>query len=364
VPDISRMPVTGSVDGVHDPPCCENLCTVAVVRFPSRLVARFQAERLLREGSAMAADPERAAGAEAVLRQALDRARDARADHLVVGAGEGLYQLLARLRHHDESVPVAREQLACRSRWAGAASESAAAWRNELIRLLGQLGRHAEAEPLCRERLALARQVRPASPRAVGFALVTLASCVRGQGRWDEAEALCREALEVLAEGAPRGSDGWALAALAATLLRRMALDEAEAALRQAIDAWTSVGRSELAYLAEEQLLDVFVVAERHPDALALSTAGLSRSRRGAAVVDDRERQLRNLERHAFLLQMAGRQPEAGRYETRAEYLRRAIEAEPRRGDGSTLDITGPVFEGEPLPDWQLPGPAIVARAC
>jgi tetratricopeptide (TPR) repeat protein len=337
---------------------------MSVVHLPGRLVARWQAERLLREGGGMAADPERAAGAEAVLRQALDRAREARADHLVAAAGEELYQALARLRRHDESVPLAWELLACRSRWAGADSEAAAAWRNELIRLLGQLGRPVHAEPLCRERLALAREQRPPAPQAIGFALVTLAWCVRGQGRWDEAEALCREALDVLEGGAPRGSDGWALAGLAAVLLRRLALDEGEAALRRAADGWASVGRTELAHLAEEQLLDLYVVAERHPDALALSATAIGRSRRGAEVVDDRQRQLRNLDRHAFLLQVGGRQVEAARYETRAEYLRSAIAAEARRGDGSSLDLTGPVFEGEPLPDWQLPGPAIAARAC
>src|SRR5215472_10971963 len=205
---------------------------MAVVHLPGRFVARWQAERLLREGSGMAADPDRAGGAEPVLRQALDRAREARSDHLIASAGEELYQLLARLRRQDEAVPLAQEVLACRSRWAGPASEPASAWRNEVIRLLGQLGRHAEAEPLCRERLALARQSRPPNPRAVGLGLVTLAWCVRGQGRWDEAEALCREALDVLAGGAARGSNGWALSGLAAVLLRRLALDDAEAALR------------------------------------------------------------------------------------------------------------------------------------
>lgn len=337
---------------------------MAVVRLPGRLAARWQAERLLRDGAAMASDPDRAGGAEPVLRRALDRARESGSDHLVAGAGEELYQLLARLRRHGECVPLARELLARRTRWAGAASEPAAAWRNELIRLLGQLGHAAEAEPLCRERLALAVERRPPDARATGFALVTLAWCVRAQGRWDEAEARCREALDVLAAGAARGSEGWALTGLAAVLLRRLALDEAEAALRRAAGAWTSVGRIELADLAEEQLLDVYVVGERHADALALSTAALGRSRRGAAAVDDRERRLRGVERHGFLLQMAGRSAEATRYETRADYLRRAIEDGPRRGDGASPDLAGPVFEGEPLPDWQLPGPLIAARAC
>src|SRR5262249_6399194 len=182
----------------------------------------------------------------------------------------------------------------------GRAGEAAAAWRNELVGRLGGLGRCADAEPLCRERLALARERRPPDPRAVGFATVTLAWCVRGQGRWDEAESLCREAVAVLQAGAPRGCDGWALAGLAAILLRRLELDQAEAALRRAADAWASVGRAELAQVAEEHLLDLYVVGERYADALALSERALNRSRRGAAAMEDRERDLRGLDRHAF----------------------------------------------------------------
>ncbi len=334
---------------------------MGVVQLGARLGAMWQAQRHLREGLRLVAAGDLAA-AEPLLAGAFELARETGSDQLVVSTGEELYQVLARRRRHDEAAPVAVELLSRKVRLAGAASEPAAAWRNELIRLLGQLGRYGEAETLCRARLALARERRPPEARAAGFALVTLAWCVRGLGRWDEAERLCREGL--LAMDGMGGSDAWALAGLAAALLRRLELDQAEGALRRAVGSWASVGRAELAQVAEEQLLDVYVVGERYQDALALSLTALGRARRGAAVVADRERQLRNLERHAFLLQMDGRQREAARYELRADYLRRAIEAEPRRSDGASPDPAGPVFEGEPVLDWELPGAAVALRAC
>jgi tetratricopeptide (TPR) repeat protein len=333
------------------------------VRLPARLVAWRQAEQLLRAGRRMVADHD-TAGAEPVLQRALASARQSGFDHLVAGVAEDLYEVLLRRRRHDESVPVLHELLARHGRLGGAAGETAAAWRNELIRLLGRLGRHAEAEPLCRDRLGLARERRPRAPQAVGFALVTLAWCLRGQGRWDDAGGLCHEALAVLEDGAPRGSDGWALAGHAAVLLRRLELDRAEAALSRAVASWGSVGRVELAHAAEEQLLDVYVVGERYADALALSTTTVERGRRGLAVIADRERQLRNLERHAFLLRVSGRAGDADRFDLRADYLRQAIESQPRKGDGASPDPSGPVFEGEPTLDWSLPGVPVAARAC
>ncbi len=333
------------------------------IALPLRLGTRRRAHRLLMEGRGLVAEHNLAA-AQTVLQRALENARASGSDQLQLVAGEELYQVVRLRRKHDDLVPLVRDLLERQNRRAGRASELAAAWRNELTRILGQLGWYAEAELLCRERLTLARKRRPPAPQAVGFGLVTLAWCVRGQGRWDEAECLCREALAVLEAGAPRGSEAWALTGLATVLLRRLELEQAEAALRRAVDSWASVGRAEMSQVAEEQLLDVYVVAERHVDALALSTAALSRARRGAAAVPDRERQLRNIDRHAFLLQMAGRLEEAARYERRAEYLRQAIEADPRRGDGASPDPIGPVFEGEPLPDLDLPGIAVAVRAC
>jgi tetratricopeptide (TPR) repeat protein len=340
------------------------LAGMAVVGLPARLLARRRAERLLQEGRrhVVALDPERA---EAPLRQALENARESGFDVVLAAAGEELYQVLLRRRRLDEAVPVAAELASCHARRAGPDTERAAAWRNELIRLLGQLGRHAEAEPHCRERLQAARRRPGADARSVGLALVTLAWCVRSQGRRDEAERLCREAVAVLDAGpAPRGAVGWALAGLAAVLLRRMALDEAEAALRRATEEWASVGRSDLTTAAEQQLMDLYVVGERHREALALSEVALGRVRRGAAAAADRERQLQTLDRHAFLLHCASRDADAVRYERRAGYLRQAMAAEPRAGDGSAADCMGPVFEGEPLLDWALPGLAVAARAC
>lgn len=337
---------------------------MTVIQLPSRLLARRRADKLLWEGRrhVVALDPERA---EAALRDAWQSARESGSVELAAEVGEELYQVLLRRRRVDEAIPVLQHVAASRARRHGADAEPVAAWRNELIQRLGQLGRYAEAEPLCRARLESARRRRPPDPRAVGFAEVTLAWCVRSLGRWEEAERLSREAVLLLdGQAVPRGSVGWALAGLAAVLLRRMALDEAELALKRAAEDWTSVGRAELAAGIEEQLMDLYVVGERHHDALAVSEAALNRTRRGAAALVDRERQLRNLDRHAFLLSAVGRVAEAARYELRAGYVRQAVEAERRAGDGASLDPSGPVFEGEPLLDWSLPGIAVAPRAC
>ena len=334
------------------------------MRLPSRLRSRRRAEKLLWEGRrrVVALDPE---GAEPVLREALNSSREAGAADLAASIGEELYQVLLRRKRVDEAVPILQELVAWRTRRHGARAKPTAAWRNELIQRLGQLGRYAEAEPLCRERLESARRRGPPDARAVAFAQVTLAWCVRGQGRWDEAERLCREAVAALdSNPVPRGSVGWALASLAAVLLRRMELDEAETALKRAAEEWAVVGRADLVAGVEEQLMDLYVVGERHHQALEISEAALNRSRRGATAVADRQRQLRNLDRHAFLLSMGGRGNQAARYELRSSYLRQAVEAEPRAGDGASLDPSGPVFEGEPLLDWALPGMAVAARAC
>ena len=337
---------------------------MTVVRLPSRLLTRRRAEKLLWEGRRLivALDPE---AAEPVLREALNSAREAGANELAASIGEELYQVLLRRRRVDEAVPILEKLVVWRSHRHGSYAEQTAAWRNELIQRLGQLGRYAEAEVFCRDRLEAARHRRPPDARAVAFAKVTLAWCVRSLGRWDEAERLCRAAVATLdGSSAPRGSAGWALAGLAAVLLRRMALDEAEAALKRAAEEWAVVGRADLVGGVEEQLMDLYVVGERHPQALLVSEAALNRSRRGAAAVADRERQLRNLDRHAFLLSIGGRGHEAARYELRAAYLRQAVEAEPRAGDGASFDPSGPVFEGEPLLDWALPGMAVAPRAC
>jgi tetratricopeptide (TPR) repeat protein len=335
-----------------------------VVAFPARVLAHRRAQQLLLEGRrhVVGLDPERA---EISLRQALEAARSSGSVSLQSAAGEELYQLLLRRKRLDEAIPILRDMLGWQRHQHGRAAQSTAAWRNELTIRLAQLGRYVEAEPLCRDRLEAARKQRPVESRAVGFALVTLAWCVRSLGRWAEAEELCREAIAVLDGGrAPRGSRGWALCGLAAVLLRRIELDAAEDALNRAAQEWAMVGRTDLVGGVEELLMDLYVVGERNAEALAVSEGALNRTRRGAAAVSDRERQLRNLDRHAFLLRVEGRASEAARYELRAGYLREAVESQPRPGDGASIDPSGPVFEGEPVLDWSLPGIAVASRAC
>jgi hypothetical protein len=327
------------------------------------LMARRRGQRLLLEGRKLVAARD-LPRAEAVLRQAMSVAEEGAGDAVLLEVGHELYEVLLRRRHRDEAVPVLEKVVAAHVRRDGPDQEPTATWRNELIRLHAQLGRPADAEVACRDRLASARRRRPPDSRAEGFALATLAWCLRsqGQGRWDEAERSGLEAVAILeGDGVRRGAAGWPLAGLAAIWLRRMQLEQAEGALRRAALVWGSVGRSELVAAVEELLMDLCVVGERHGEALALSEAGLARRRVGAEAMLDRERQLRNIDRHAFLLRVEGRAAEAARYELRGDHLRRATAAD---ADAISVDPAGPVFEGEPLPDWGLPGLAVAARAC
>jgi hypothetical protein len=328
------------------------------------VLARRRAQRLVLEGRRLVAAHD-LEGAEAVLRQAMTAARGGAGEAALLEAGHELYEVLLRRRRRDEAVPVLEDVVAAHARRDGPGHERTATWRNELIRLYAQLGRPAEAEAACRDRLGSARARRPSDPQAEGLALTTLAWCVRsqGHGRWDEAERLGLDAVAALeSDGVRRGAVGWALAGLAAIWLRRMQLDRAEAALRRAATEWSAVGRSELVAAVEEQLMDLCVVGERHGEALALSEAGLGRRRVGADAMLDRERQLRNIDRHAFLLRVEGRAAEAARYELRGDYIRRGSTAADAAG--SSVDPAGPAFEGEPLPDWGLPGVAVAARVC
>jgi tetratricopeptide (TPR) repeat protein len=328
------------------------------------LVERRRAERALLEGRRHVGERD-LAGAERTLREALASARASGSANLVIAAGGELYQVLLRRRYHDEAVPVLQEVVRRHVEAHGPDGDRTAAWRNELILLLGQLGRYADVEQACRDRLAAATRLRDG--RGIGSALVTLAWCMRGLGRWDEAEQLCREAvahLDACSGGLAQAS--WALAGLAAVLQRRLRMEEAEAALVRAIDAWGAVGRGDMVSAAQEQLLDLYVAWERYPDALRLSEVRFGRVERHASAAADRERRLRNIERHAFLLRIGGRADEASRYESRAGYLRQAIEAQPQSSDGGSwaADPSGPVFDGEPTFDWALPGAAVAARAC
>jgi hypothetical protein len=80
--------------------------------------------------------------------------------------------------------------------------------------------------------------------------------------------------------------------------------------------------------------------------------------------VKDGERQLWDLERHAFLVRWAGEEEQATRLERRALYLRGAIENADGSGTGGWLaDPAGPVLDLDAVVDWQLTGPQL-RRAC
>jgi hypothetical protein len=129
----------------------------------------------------------------------------------------------------------------------------------------------------------------------------------------------------------------------------------AEALLTRAHGNWDKTGRPEMAAAVREALTDLYVVAERLGDALAMSERRFGHfARLSPAEANDRERKLWNLERHSFLLRACGRSGEAERFEHRAAVLRSTIEAEPSSGDGASLseDPAGPVFEAEPFFGW------------
>src|SRR5207248_10680850 len=136
----------------------------------------------------------------------------------------------------------------------------------------GALGRDPEAEAACRERLEAARHRFGRASREAGLALLTLGWCLRQQRRWEDARTACEGGLEVLqaALGPDDPATGWALAGLAAINTRLGELAEAETQLRRAHANWDRVGRFEMAAATLEQLMDLYVVAERDADALAL----------------------------------------------------------------------------------------------
>ncbi len=334
---------------------------------PARVLAGRRSATLFRRGLAKYLELD-LAGSEVLFRDALAAAQEAGSDPLLAKAGEHLYAVLRRRRRFDEAVPVLGAVVAAHRRRGGAESDATSAWRNELIRLLGALGRDPEAEAACRERLEAVRHRFGKASRETGLALVTLGWCLRQQRRWDDARAAYESGLAVLqAALAPDDPDtGWALAGLAVIDTRLGELAEAESRLRRAHANWDRVGRFEMAAATLEQLMDLYVVAERDADALALVESRAARAQRlSRLMAEDRERQLRNVERHAFLLQMAGRPAEASRFETRAAVLRRELEANPRSADGASWgeDPAGPVFDTEPVLDWLAAGP-VAGRHC
>ena len=331
------------------------------------LLAGRRSAALFRQGLARYLELDLTGSAE-LFREALAAAQEAGSDALVTKVGEHLYAVLRRRQHFDEAVPVLETVVAAHGRRSGPDSDATLAWGNELIKLLGALGRDPEAENCCRDRLQAVRARFGPGSRQAGRALVTLGWCLRQQRRWDEARVAYEEALDILrgALGADHPDTGWALAGLAVIHTRLGQIEEAEAALRRAHANWDRVGRFELATATLEQLIDLYVVAERDADALALAEQRAVRTQRlSRLMAEDRERQLRNLERHVFLLQMAGRTAEAGRYETRAGLLRQALEKDPRSTDGASWgeDPAGPVFDTQPVLDWLAAGP-VSGRHC
>jgi tetratricopeptide (TPR) repeat protein len=198
-----------------------------------------------------------------------------------------------------------------------------------------------------------------------GLAGCTAGWAVREQGRLPEAEQLYRGALALLETAAGREAPvvGWALCGLAATLLRQGEAEAAGELLARAHANWSRTGKTELADATVGMRIDQLIAAERLPEALDLSSRRLNRLRRfSEAAVGARERQLREITQHSFLLAATGQSDVARRYEWRAQNLHRLIEEEPPAA-ATAEDPAGPAFDSEPLIDWVGAGTP-VSRGC
>jgi tetratricopeptide (TPR) repeat protein len=330
----------------------------------ARLGAGRKAHRLLGEGRKRYAQLE-LADAEPLLRDALKAARESGSPTLVADAAKDYYYLLRRTKRYVDALPVLEAWLAATIRASGRDSDRARLVRNELTWLDGKLERFDAAEEVTRERLASARRRHGDRHNETGFALVTLGWALLNQGRVEEADAVYHEALGLLEKvaGQEHGATGWALLGLAAIAVARSDVGAAEAELQRAFDNWDRVGRLDMALRTREQLLDLFLANGQGEKAAALADDDLRRVNRQGWGSDSRR--ARNLDRNATALRAVGRVDEAKRLETRAQYLRAAIEddraavAAARQRDQARRDEPpGTLFEGEE--DWPLATPVFI----
>ncbi len=314
-------------------------------------------DRLIREGRAAYLRME-LAPAEAQLREAHRLALSIGSDHAIAASAQQLYHVLRRKRLYEESVPVLERLIESHQRICRPDCDDTFAWRNELIAVLARLHRDADAEAVAWQRLAAARRRYGMASLQAGLAGCTAGWAVREQGRLPEAEQLYRGALAILeaAAGPEAPVVGWALCGLAATLVRKGDAEAAGELLARAHDNWSRIGNTDL--------VDATVgMSERLPEALDLSTRRLNRLRRFSdATVQARDRQLKEITQHSFLLAATGQSDVARRYEWRAQNLHRLLEEEPPAA-AAAEDPAGPAFDSDPLIDWVGAGTP-VARGC
>lgn len=330
----------------------------------ARLGASRKAHRLLGEGRKHYDELDLGA-AEPLLRDALKAAEQSGSSPLVADAAKDYYYLLRRTRRHEEAVPVLEAQLAATVRASGRDSDRVRLVRNELTWLYGTLERFDAAEEVTRQRLASARHSHGDDSRETGFALVTLGWALLNQDRVDDAGAVYREALALLEKvaGQEHGVTGWALLGLAAIAVKRPDIATAESELHRAFDNWDRVGRLDMALWTREKLMDLYLENGRAEQAAALADDDLRKVNR-LGWGSDRLR-ARNLDRYAAALHGVGRDDEARRLETRARYLRAAIEddraavAAARQRDQARRDESpGVLFEGDE--EWPLATPVFI----
>jgi tetratricopeptide (TPR) repeat protein len=330
----------------------------------TRWKANRTAGRLLREGRDHYYTLELGL-AEPLLRDAYEAARSGASPALLAATAEQHYYMLRRMKRYVEAVPVIEAWLTAQIRYVGVDTDEVRNVRNELTWIYGKLDRFGDAERVSRERLASARRRNRDGDRETGFALVTVGWALLNQGRADEAETVYREALALLEEldGVEHGVNGWALLGLAAIAVRSGDIDAAETELLRAVGNWDKVGRSDMAGRTRERLMDLYLDHAEFAKAAAIADSEMRQLHRRGWGSD--RRRARNLEQYARALRGAGREDEARRLETRAGYLRAAIEKERtdtaesrQRLNDNREEPPGAIFEGEE--DWPLATPVFI----
>jgi tetratricopeptide (TPR) repeat protein len=275
--------------------------------------------------------------AAAKLEAALGDARRFPRPVLAAQAAERLADLMLRSDRRVEAEPWLAEALRQRERVPGRDDPRTRATRDRLADLRTSVGDHSGAEQLLRLQVESAGRADGSDSPAVAAAEVRLADTFAGQGRDSEADARYRDALGRLERA--NGAHHWSLAdgllGLADLARRGGRRVEAEQVLLRAMGNADMAGRTDVTNRVREALLDLYLSEGRYADAVPLSEALVRTQEAGTAT--DRAHALLLLERHADVLERAGRAEEAARHRRRAGILRAALEkaatAMPNRGE-------------------------------
>jgi tetratricopeptide (TPR) repeat protein len=292
-----------------------------------RLRMGRQAYQKYREGVRLF-DSDDLGGAEPLLRESFDLALKSGDRAQIARSAEFFYYVLWCKRRYDEAAPVLELKVDCHRRLEGLDGDGTIEWRDELIWVYGRLQRYEAAETLARESVESIGR-RFGTGAYLGFALSTMAWAQRKQGRLEEAEALYRQALELIEKKRGQEDDdtGWPLVGLALIEEGRGRLDLALEHARRAWANWERVGRVNMAQLARDKVIDLYIETGAFDEALKVAQDTVLRHHRvNDDEFEDPAVRLREAERVARIFAGLGRPEEARRMEVRARYIRQSIE--------------------------------------